>query len=743
MLALPMMSQDYMNIYFKNGTYKKIQLNNVIELSNSSYDSDGNSHGDIQYQHILTKYNEHIYNIAEVDSITFTKCSENEVKNNMVSTINTIFPILNTTETIEGVETQLESIKQSHGIENAWIDDNTLYVQIKDGEIVSFSYPDSQEYKEDDEVDAARTRHLLESIRTKVNMISSTGNKNLRVAIVNQTKNDNGPSFIRMRNRIHEIELFLIDLGIIPIIEDPTLDFYYSGMYNYDLIILFTHGGIRKQGSEYERDKDGDPIHTYLTSNEVGEYFSIHDVVNGDEIVDEWINKRDELIENTIYEKARDDENVGLRVSWHREIRGVTPTWVAYIQIPENFFKYYSKGTFHDNSIIFAGVCHSLQESHSLAKKLHDNNLGYYLGYTDEALTYTARNAAKEFVGNLLTGKSVQKSRTDLPNHYKTDINTNAKLELSEKNEGNIMFLFPTITNEISPSVANKQYAENHYVEVEGSTRTMNPDGITIGFIYGTGENFVVDKHVTDVTLTPKEDGYYNFKGKLTDIEIDKTYFYRAYTYDDENYNFGERYSFKIEKQQDDFNKELMISRQVDGVDYKVYKKIIDKSDYHENPDGWKCYRSQLILETSKGGKNNSTVIDDQIYLDDSKGHHGGQTPCMLLDYNTNHMYVFCNSKDADYQYSMEGYAYVSPMDNVNFQKETVFTYANFGWYPYFRDLGDGSVTVDFFSFAGYYALRAIRQPNGSWDLYVGGQIYPEDYAAMQAKNPAILVIGK
>ena len=105
---------------------------------------------------------------------------------------------------------------------------------------------------------------------------------------------------------------------------------------------------------------------------------------------------------------------------------------------------------------------------------------------------------------------------------------------------------------------------------------------------------------------------------------------------------------------------ELESSESVDGVDYKIYKKILDASDYHENPDGWKCYRSELSLETTANGSTKTIVLDNKIYLDDSKGHHGGQYPCILIDHKKDLFIVFCNSKD---EANCSSVPYINPIE--------------------------------------------------------------------------------
>ena len=50
------------------------------------------------------------------------------------------------------------------------------------------------------------------------------------------------------------------------------------------------------------------------------------------------------------------------------------------------------------------------------------------------------------------------------------------------------------------------------------------------------------------------------------------------------------------------------------------------------------------------------------------------------------------NSKTSGRNYTMDGYAYVSSLDYINFQRETVFTNRNDGWFPFFVYTNDALV---------------------------------------------------
>ena len=111
LIALPMMGQDYMNVYFKNGDFRKFYLKNVTEITTSKLDADGVKHADYDYQHVTTIYDKYVYSLEEVDSITFTKINEELAKQNFVAAMPTVFSTISSSNTIEEIEKKIDIIK--------------------------------------------------------------------------------------------------------------------------------------------------------------------------------------------------------------------------------------------------------------------------------------------------------------------------------------------------------------------------------------------------------------------------------------------------------------------------------------------------------------------------------------------------------------------------------------------------------------------------------------------------------
>ena len=94
LLSLPMMGQDLMEVYFKDGLIKNIYLDGLKEWKVSQYDTDGVKHADYKYQHIKTNIHDFVFDLEKIDSIVFTKFDEKKVKQPFCETMKAVIPIL-------------------------------------------------------------------------------------------------------------------------------------------------------------------------------------------------------------------------------------------------------------------------------------------------------------------------------------------------------------------------------------------------------------------------------------------------------------------------------------------------------------------------------------------------------------------------------------------------------------------------------------------------------------------------
>ena len=180
-------------------------------------------------------------------------------------------------------------------------------------------------------------------------------------------------------------------------------------------------------------------------------------------------------------------------------------------------------------------------------------------------------------------------------------------------------------------------------------------------------------------------------------------------------------------------------SYEVGGVQYSLSKDI-DKEEELQNADGTPYYKSELTLTITKDGTEKTYLLDDELYLGEGLGN--GITPCIAIDLDSRMMYIFTNSLAESWTYAMGGFIYISSLDDIRFQRETVFSRANWGWWPYFT-YDNGTLSIQHFSFAGYYAMTSTRSDNGEWSTDYSYKIYPDEFDALWIEATPLLVIGE
>ncbi len=72
-MSLPMMGQDYVNVNLKNGEINKFLLDNMTKIFTSKTDAQGNQFSDYQFQYIVTADGEKVYDLDDIESLTFVK----------------------------------------------------------------------------------------------------------------------------------------------------------------------------------------------------------------------------------------------------------------------------------------------------------------------------------------------------------------------------------------------------------------------------------------------------------------------------------------------------------------------------------------------------------------------------------------------------------------------------------------------------------------------------------------------
>ena len=580
-LTLPMLSQDFMNIYFKNGEFRKFYMKNITEIAASKIDTEGIQHSDYCSQSITTIYDTYVYNLEDVDSITFTKIDEEKAEQNFVSAMTEVFPIISQSKTIGDAVCQIDKIKNADGVKDVWNDGYELYIELSEGEVLTFHFNHNDENEGGNKELANNHLNRVRSVLPYlIDVIKPEGRK-LRAAIINQQHKDKSRTSFITDYLNPLLELFASCNIEAKYIDEPTVDFFYdnsddpntpTSIYDFDLILLNTHGNYMEL-RVYDLKRKDAKLHTLSTSEDLY-------LISGDKTSDElyWGDNYKYLKKWKNKKKYGDLTDLQLNFGFTDEIRDGKLYWVIHPDITEYFLRDIAKGKFiNPHSILYNAACRSVMgdddnPSFTLADEFFNKNLGVYIGYDEYAQTEIALESALAFYKSLLNGSSFEKAYYDenvTKTHHnaydlqdgqgyrKWDTHLHFKINDYLANIDDV-FLFPTYTEEIKPEEIEQEYTNNKTISLKGVTTLSDKSGsdILFGFRYAKNEDgepsFVSANIIPSLIVPPYEMNYgkgnIRFGAELKNLELGKTYSYRAYTYDGLHYNYGETYEFKIDK---------------------------------------------------------------------------------------------------------------------------------------------------------------------------------------------------
>ena len=546
-IALPMMGQDYMFIYFKNGDFRKFYMKNITEITTSRFDANGVQHSDVDYQHITTLYDKYVYSLEDVDSITFTKIDEEAAISNTAKGLVTLFSVLEKCENMDDVDKNIASIQQCQYVEKAYCDGHQLVVRFKEGDIMSFGFNHS-------EIDNLSTNNQIKEIHKDLQLFKTVikpSDRQLKAVIANQQHYDESRTY-NVNNYFIPLEaLFKQNLIDTKYNDRPNLSFFSDDIFTYDIVFLTTHGGYL--------DVDNHKVHVMETGDEIG-YVpkeKWHDFITGDPR--EWKESsfNQLLIEKrSKYPDASDNHIFG---HWQEEERNGKSSWVYYPIITETFIKDYAKGKFQNpNSIFFNVACQSMmgddmETSNSMAKLFLQHGLGVYWGYNDS--NYRGQRAGHDYFCSLLNNNSITTAYSNLDDALKVEYDKKecavlTKLVNEQLNNVNSLFLLPVYTEPFINGSIEDNYSNDVIVKVQGTATWYTSEMYhTRGFLYGDDPNNLImdEQSFSNYEIFNLGKGNHIFEAYLKNLKRKHTYYYCAYTYDGNSYNYGDTLSFYID----------------------------------------------------------------------------------------------------------------------------------------------------------------------------------------------------
>lgn len=545
LLSLPMMGQDFMEVYFKDGIYKKFYLEGLKEWKVSQYDADGVMHADYNYQHIKTNTHDFVFELVKIDSIVFTKFDEEKAKQNFDAAMTSVLSVLSENITAEEVETKLDLIKNSESVEDAWCSGHVLFVDVRNCGTINFYLYEDIVDDEETEDDINLANQMKAYIPQFKQMLSQNG-RTPSIVVANQNHYD-----LSRTNRLKVYETILDEFGQCGFdttyLARPTIDFFATEMYNYDLIFFISHGCYNDETKN----------HSFITGELLGSEIPISKNSDAsEELIDECRKRFRELNETAKY---RGIETV--KISFQLEEGESGNVLRGYPSISEDFFGEggTSQGSFRINSIFFNGCCQmfngtTTETATSFADKfVKVHGLRLFLGYKFD--NHYSPWAGSYFFRSMLCGKSTESAFNEVESKYKSKekILTGAELLFRRNdNDNGIFFITPTITSETDPETVKSDYYNSKVVSVKGYTTSLDLADIKCGFLYSTNKDFssainVIDNAPVKVSK-PFADGRGNvvFRYDIKDLQPGNTYHYCAYTYDGKHYNYGNALSFYV-----------------------------------------------------------------------------------------------------------------------------------------------------------------------------------------------------
>ncbi len=529
--TIPAVANDYLTIHFKDGHTERHFLKLVESISTSKYDMEGKLHDDYQTQRLVISGETYTYPLADIDSISYHKVDIEQVKKNVENIYSTVKPIFDRCPTIEKMAEHLDEIKNIEGVEEVSQSETDIVIRIRDWYDIYFTYPIAQ-----DSDNRSLTRMFdsdnLKNLTSQIKQTKEDGSQ-VTVAIAFQMGDDE--EFAKSKRAMLELrdnfKAMGFDVHFIPDEETGEkfdVDFYERRMFDYDIVILDTHGS-------YHHGKHG-----FYTAEKKSFLYDIGAFY-------EWVYDMDDISYGILDTGTftRVSENFIKKSDYKFKSNG-----------PHIFFNASCNNLSGDGTLT-AGNGKSYKGSDVFAEILFEKGLDIYLGYNNS--TNKCGYAARDYFTNMLNGASNRFAFDNLDNNLKVERAKGAVLiDLYNKKSAfeNLrkLFIVKTQTIEKSQQEIDDEIIENGDVKLQGTTSVYNldknPTGLKYGFRLGILPH--VENQNEDQNIYAKEKRYSGDEsyqvifsaGAIADPGT--TVYYRAFTYDGIHYNWGEEKSFTI-----------------------------------------------------------------------------------------------------------------------------------------------------------------------------------------------------
>lgn len=304
-----------------------------------------------------------------------------EIYENVEKASSTTQDIFSKCSSVSQLQSHIDEIKKLKGVNDAYISEDALFIDINGWGKIAYLYPEQFDISSNNGKNVSNSTRKI-NIQTKG---ATNDDGHYSVCIANQAFRNEMESFIYANNNAFAMFSVLELCGIHCEVVHPTLEWYLTEMFNYDSVILLTHGYVDRG------------LHWILTSDEVDKERFVEDY-------------------SEIIKKHEKDGNFDIMPVCVKERRDGVDYIVWYIAVSEKMIRSIPGGGFSSElpHIVFNIACHSLQGNNSLADAFIDQGANFYFGFNNK--DSIGPKSMSSFFTNLLDGMSVEQAYTKMDN---------------------------------------------------------------------------------------------------------------------------------------------------------------------------------------------------------------------------------------------------------------------------------------------------------------------------------------
>ncbi len=334
---------------------------------------------------------------------------EQVIMDNAAKVVTNIKPIFEMAESAEEMGLHLDEIKAMEYVEDAWQNDGSVSVKIKDGGIITWCFfPEGGK----EECLVSNIRKSSPTNRTRATDFALCEKKN--ACIVNTVPYDVERG---LKSELTTIADMLSEKGYAcyPVEGgNVTADFLCNELPNYGVTILITHGGyIGGQhwimtGTTYDATEEE---HFYEKQDYANHWLGLK------YLFQEWKSNYVQLWPQMEI-RHNDLLNTNYKVN------------VTYLAVSETYLRNKISKSFPVNSLLFTSACEALENNPSLWNVFKDKGLGCFFGYDNTVSNNTVKDALTDLMETMLNDYSTASEGFGIIKKGKVDSSTGAHLKL-------------------------------------------------------------------------------------------------------------------------------------------------------------------------------------------------------------------------------------------------------------------------------------------------------------------------